>query len=61
MEDIRKSGRKSAAHMICSNTALATLVSENKVRIAAPLIRRNIALAKLSSENKVLTSLCLTT
>ena len=61
LEDIRKAVHKSAAHMICSNTALATLVSENKVRIAAPLIRRNNELAKLSSENKVFTSLCLTT
>ena len=61
LSDIRKSRRKSAAHLIRSNTALATLASENKVRIAAHLIRRNTALATLASEKKVCNNLCLTT
>ena len=61
LAEIRKAGHKFSAHLIRSNTALATLESENKVRIAAHLIRRNTALATLASENKVLTNLCLTT
>ena len=60
LSDIRKSRRKSAAHLIRSNTALATLASENKVRIAAHLIRSNTALSTLASKNKVRTNLFLT-
>ena len=56
----RKVGRKSGI-MIRTNNVLATLTSENKVRIAAHLIRSNTALGTLASENKVLTNLCLTT
>ena len=59
--EIRKDGRKSAAHLIHSNAALATLESENKVRIAAHMIRRNTMFATLASENKDNISLCLTT
>ena len=31
LAESRKAGRKSAAHLILNNTALATLASENKV------------------------------
>ena len=58
---IRNYGRESAAHLIRINTVLATLASENKVRIAAHLICRNTVLATLASENRVSTNLCLTT
>ena len=61
LEEIRNEGCKYAAHLIRSNTALATLASENKVRIAVHMILRNTALATLTSENKVRTNLCLTT
>ena len=57
----RKDGRKSAAHLIRSNTALATLASENKVRFAAHFISSNTMLVTLAPENKVRTNLCLTT
>ena len=60
LADSRKAGRKSYAIMRRSNTALATLASENKLRIAAHLTRSNIVLATLASENKVRTNLCLT-
>ena len=49
LTEIRKSGCKSAAHLIKSNTALAIFTSENKVRIAAHLICSNTALATLAS------------
>ena len=59
LEDIRKSGRKFDAHLIRSNTALATLTIENKILIAIHLIRSNTALSKLTSKNRVYTNLCL--
>ena len=47
LEEIRKARLKYTAHLIRSNTALATLASENNVRIAAHLIHRNTMLATL--------------
>ena len=60
LAEIGKARRKSAVHLIRSNTALATSASENKVRIAAHLIRSNTALSTLASKNKVRTNLFLT-
>ena len=61
LEEIRKDGRKSAAYLIRSNTELATLASENKVRIYAHLIHSNTVLATLAPENKLHKNICLTT
>ena len=61
LAESRKAGRKSAAHMIRSNTALSTLASENRVLVPAHLIRINNVLATLASENKIRTNLCLIT
>ena len=61
LAESRKAGHKSAAHLIRINTPLATLSSENKVRISTHLIRSNTVLSTLASENKVRTNLCLTT
>ena len=59
--ELKKAGRKSSAHLIRSNTALAILVSENKVRIAEHLIHISTALATLAPENKKCINFCLTT
>ena len=48
LEESRKYGCKSAAHLVRSNTVLATLASEHMVRIDANLIHINTVLATLA-------------